>query len=258
MISREQVSFRGFPQFKLRPGKIPWCQPKISGRIQSRPARSPLRPAHPHGYPPSSHRVLQKMVQLILASSSPIRLNLLKSAGLRVESVPPNVDEETIRESLLSDVVQPRDIADTLAEHKARRVAGKFPGRLVLGSDQILTLNGRVFAKPSSRAEAADQLDLLQSRTHLLHSAAVMYEDSEPTWRTVSTVRLTMHPMEKAEIEDYLDHVWPAVSYCVGAYQAESYGARLFSRIDGDWFSVLGLPLLEILSHFRQRGMLKS
>ncbi|MEJ6389925.1 Maf family protein [Gymnodinialimonas ulvae] len=197
------------------------------------------------------------MIDLILASASPIRRQLLENAGLNIESRPARIDEDAIRESLQAEDAGPRDIADTLAEFKARRVAESAPpDALVLGCDQILSVKRRVFAKPSNKDEAFEQLKQLQGQTHHLMSAAVLYEENKPVWRHVGVVRMTMHTFSDDQIATYLDTAWPNVSYCVGAYQAEAVGARLFSRIEGDWFSVLGLPLLDVLSHLRLRGML--
>lgn len=197
------------------------------------------------------------MIDLILASASPIRRQLLENAGLHIESRPARVDEDAIRESLQGEDAKPRDIADTLAEFKARRVAETAPpDGLVLGCDQVLGLKGRVFGKPSSKQDAAAHLAQLQGQTHHLLSAAVLYEENKPIWRHVGVARMTMHALSDQQIAAYLDVAWPDMSYCVGAYQAEALGARLFSRIEGDWFSVLGLPLLDLLSHLRLRGML--
>ncbi|GAB5447212.1 MAG: Maf family protein [Gymnodinialimonas sp.] len=181
---------------------------------------------------------------------------MLKKAGVEFESSPVRIDEDAIRRSLQADDASPRDIADTLAEFKARKAAEKHPTALILGSDQILALKGEVFGKSSDRSEAADHLRRLSGKTHHLYSAAVVYEDAKPVWRAVGTARLSMHALTDAEIDAYLDQAWPEVSGSVGAYQAEALGGQLFSRIDGDWFSVLGLPLLQVLSYLRMRGML--
>lgn len=183
---------------------------------------------------------------------------MLQNAGVRFELAPVRIDEEAIRQSLVGDDASPRDIADALAEFKARKAAEKTPGALILGSDQILALKGEVFAKPNNRSEAADHLHRLSGQTHHLYSAAVIYEDAKPVWRTVGTARLSMHSLSASEIDAYLDVAWPEVEGCVGVYQAEGLGGQLFSRIDGDWFSVLGLPLLQVLSYLRMRGMLAS
>lgn len=196
------------------------------------------------------------MSRLILASASPTRQSLLQNAGLCFESAPVRIDEDAIRQSLVLDQASPRDIADALAEFKSRKCAEKTPDALVLGSDQILALKGEVFAKPKDRDAAANHLRKLSGQTHHLYSAAVIYEDFKPVWRTVGSARLTMHPLSDTDIGAYLDRAWPAVEGCVGAYQAEATGGQLFSRIDGDWFSVMGLPLLQVLSYLRMRGML--
>lgn len=203
-----------------------------------------------------SHRSIPNMSNLILASSSSARQQLLRNAGIHFESRPVRIDEDTIRASMVAEAAKPRDIADTLAEFKARRGSQMSGSSLVLGADQILSLDGRIYAKPSDRADAASQLNDLSGRTHQLFSAAVIYENEQPVWRHVGTVKMTMHRMTSTEIADYLDLAWPDVQSSVGAYHAESLGAQLFSQIQGDWFSVLGLPLLELLSYLRLRGML--
>ncbi len=192
---------------------------------------------------------------LVLASTSPIRAQLLRAAGLEIDTVPPRVDEEAIRLALEAGGAGPRDFADALAEMKARKVAEKFADRVVLGCDQVLEFKGRALSKVATRDAAADLLAQLSGQTHTLLSAAVVYENARPVWRTVATVRLTMHPLTPAEIDTYLDRVWPDVAGAVGCYMLEAEGARLFSAIEGDYFTVLGLPLLPLLSYFRQRAI---
>jgi len=194
--------------------------------------------------------------KLVLASGSATRQAMLRQSGLAFEVIPARIDEASILAALLADDAKPHDIADALAEYKARRVSQKLDQALVLGSDQILDLKGRVFTKPTSREDAKQTLLDLQGQTHRLLSAAVIYEDGEPVWRSIGQARMTMHPMTPAEVDMYLDQTWPDVASSVGAYHAEGYGARLFSRIDGDWYSVLGMPLLNVLSFFRLRGWL--
>lgn len=194
------------------------------------------------------------MLPLILASSSSARHSMLHNAGLHVESHPPRIDEDAIRTSLMGENAKPRDIADTLAEFKARKVAQQYPTALVLGSYQILSLDGKIFNKPSNRDEAAQQLARLSGKTHELFSAAVIYEQDKPVWRHVGRAKMTMHNLSAAEIDAYLTQAWPSVKSSVGAYHAESIGAQLFTQIEGDWFTVLGLPLLEVLSYLRLRG----
>ncbi len=195
-------------------------------------------------------------MSFILASASPTRRSMLEAAGLSFQVAPARIDEAAIRDSLAFDQVSPRDIADALAEGKAKRIAQKHPDSRVLGSDQILALGTEIFEKPADRTAAAAQLSRLQGKQHSLFSAAVLYDQGEPIWRFVSEVKLSMHPLRDSEIDAYLDRAWPEVSDSVGAYHAEGLGAQLFHRIDGDWFSVLGLPLLPLLSFFRLRGWL--
>ncbi|NKX45094.1 Maf family protein [Roseicyclus persicicus] len=188
---------------------------------------------------------------LTLASASEIRRRMLAEAGIAHVVRPVRIDEGAIRASLVEDGAGPRDVADALAEFKARRAAG---GGLTLGCDQILALKSEIFAKPETRDEAKDHLLRLSGQTHHLYSAAVLYEDLEPVWRHVGVVRMTMHSLTAEEIDAYLDRAWPDVASSVGSYQAERLGARLFARMDGEWFSVLGLPLLELCSFLRLRG----
>jgi len=188
---------------------------------------------------------------LTLASASAIRRHLLEQVGIACDLRPVRLDEDAIRAAMIAEGAGPRDIADALAEAKARKAAG--PG-LTLGCDQILALRTQIFAKPADRAAAQAQLTELSGQTHQLHSAAVIYEDGAPVWRHVGVARMTMHSLSPDEIDTYLDRAWPDVASSVGAYQAEDLGARLFSRMDGDWFSVLGMPLLDICSYLRLRG----
>lgn len=191
------------------------------------------------------------MPRLTLASASQIRCQLLDQLGIAYLQRPVRLDEDAIRDALLQDGAGPRDIADALAEFKARKAD---QGGLTLGCDQILALKSEIFAKPRDRTDAHEQLARLSGQTHHLYSAAVIYEDGAPVWRHVGQARMTMHRLTPQEIASYLDRAWPAVATSVGAYQAEALGARLFARIDGDWFSVLGLPLLEISAYLRLRG----
>ena len=195
---------------------------------------------------------------LILASSSPIRRALLQNAGLSVLSVPPRVDEDAIRDAMIADGANPRDIADTLAESKARKVATKHPRDLVLGCDQILAQGTRIFAKAETLAEARAQLCDLRGQTHQLLSALVLYDAGQPIWRHVSVARLTMRDLSEAYLDDYLSRHWPDVSDAVGCYKLESEGVRLFTEIEGDYFTVLGLPLLPLLNFFALRGFIPS
>lgn len=196
---------------------------------------------------------------IVLASASETRKSLLERSGVSVEVEPARMDEAAIRESLLAEQVAPRDIADYLAEQKARRIALKRGGcALVLGSDQVLEFEGTVFGKAETPGELAAQLTQLSGKAHRLHSAAVIYEGPEPVWRQVATVTLGMHTLSQGFIEDYVARNWDSVRHSVGGYHIEDEGPRLFSRIDGSHFAILGLPLLEILSYLSLRGELET
>jgi septum formation protein len=192
----------------------------------------------------------------VLASTSPIRLQLLRAAGLEVEATAPRVDEATARDALLAEGAKPRNIADALAEMKARKIAEKRPADLVLGCDQVLEFEGAIFSKPTSPEDARAQLQTLRGKTHRLHSAIVAYENAEPVWRHVGEARLTMHDLSDSYIDAYLNRNWDSIRHAVGCYKLEEEGVRLFSAITGDHFTILGLPLLPLLAWMGTRGMI--
>lgn len=191
---------------------------------------------------------------MILASNSEIRAKMLDNAGVSHAVLPARIDEEMIKDALLAESAPPRDIADTLAEMKARKVSDKNPGALVLGCDQVLDHRGTLLSKPVDQEEALAQLQGLRNDRHTLLSAAVICEDGKPVWRHVGVVRLRMHDASDAYLQDYVTRNWDSIRHSVGAYKLEEEGVRLFSRIDGDYFTVLGLPLLELLSYLTLRG----
>ena len=195
---------------------------------------------------------------LLLASASEIRLTLLRNAGLIVTAQPARIDETAIRLSLQADHANPRDIADTLAELKARKLALRNPTALVLGCDQVLALGDQIFAKPETAAQARHQLIQLRNQTHHLHAALVLYHQGQPIWRHIGTAKLTMRDFTDAYLDAYLSRWWPAVATSVGAYQLESEGIRLFSAVEGDYFTILGLPLLPLLAYLSLRGFIES
>lgn len=191
---------------------------------------------------------------LILASASAIRQQMLARAGLEVTAHPARIDESAIRAALQAEDATPRDIADTLAEAKARKISGRFPEALVLGCDQVLAHKGAIFEKPESVEAARAQLLHLRGATHQLLSAAVLYQGGEPLWRDVGVARLTMRGFSEAYLDGYLARNWPDIGASVGAYKLEEEGVRLFTQIQGDYFTILGLPLLELLNYLALRG----
>ena len=193
---------------------------------------------------------------LILASASKIRLQLLQNAGIQVEARPARIDEDSIRTSLQAEQASPRDVADALAEMKARKIAEKTPDSLVLGCDQVLEFEGVIWGKPASCEAARQQLQALRAKTHRLHSALVIYDNAQPVWRHIGTATLTMRPFSDAYLDAYLTRNWPEIGTSLGGYQIESEGLRLFSAVDGDSFTILGLPMLPLLTWLGIRGFI--
>lgn len=195
---------------------------------------------------------------IILASASSIRRTLFENAGVPVQTDVARIDEQSIKASLLAEGAKPRDVADTLAEMKARKIASKNPQALVIGCDQVLDFEGTLLSKPRSQDEAIEQLSKMRGKTHKLLSAAVIYEDNKPVWRSVGQVRIHFGQSSDTYLADYVARNWDSIQNSVGAYKLEEEGARLIARIEGDYFTVLGLPLLDILSYFSLRGIIAS
>jgi septum formation protein len=189
---------------------------------------------------------------LVLASRSASRRALLQAAGIAVELHPADLDERSVEARAAS--ADAGRIAAYLAGAKALAVAGQRAGRLVLGADQTLALDGKRFSKPSDRAAARAQLRALSGRTHRLHSAIAFAQDSSVLFEHVAEARLTMRRLSDRFIDLYLDAVGDAATTSVGGYQIEGQGIQLFERLDGDYFTILGLPLLPTLDFLRQRG----
>lgn len=198
------------------------------------------------------------MPQIILASSSKTRLQLLQAAGLDVVAAAARIDEAAIRASLTAENAKPVDVADLLAEMKARKLAEKHPEALVLGCDQILDFKGISWGKPETQQEAMSQLTQLRGQTHQLLSAVVAYHKGEPVWRHVGKARLTMHTFSDEWLDGYVGRNWGSIRHSAGAYLLESEGVRLFSQVEGDYFTILGLPLLPLLGYLRMRGFIET
>ena len=192
--------------------------------------------------------------QIILASGSQIRGQMLQNAGIPFESVMPRVDEEMLKAALKAEDASPRDMADALAEAKARKVSGKHPEKLVVGCDQVLDFEGQIFPKPATAEEAIAQIKALRGKRHSLLSAIVLYHELKPVWRHVGQVRLYMRNVSDAYLDDYVTRNWPSLQSSVGGYKLEEEGVRLFSRVEGDYFTILGLPLIELINHLTLAG----
>lgn len=198
------------------------------------------------------------MPPLILASGSAIRADLLRRSNVPFEIVLPQIDEDSIKQAMLAEGAAPRDIADALAEGKARKISGRYPDCFVLGCDQVLEFEGSILSKAETRDDAIRQLTAMRGKRHALLSAAVIYDEGKPVWRHIGQVRLHMRELSDDFLKDYVDRNWDSIRHAVGCYKLEEEGPRLFTRIEGDHFNVLGLPLLELLSYLTLRGTLTS
>ena len=194
------------------------------------------------------------MPPLILASQSPFRRMLMENAGLAFRAEAAAIDERAAEAGLAAGNPTPEAIAEALAIEKAKDVAGRNPGALVIGSDQTLSLEGRVFHKPADMAEAKGHLQAMSGRTHSLNCGIALVRDGEMLWHHVAVARLTMRPLSEEFIDRHLARVGTRVLASVGAYQLEGEGVQLFERIEGDYFTVLGLPLLPLLAKLRDLG----
>jgi len=197
-------------------------------------------------------------IPLILASGSSIRVNLLRNAGLSFDQIVARIDEQSVKEAMLAAEAPPRDVADTLAEMKARKVADKHPDAMVIGCDQVLAFEGAILSKPADPSDARSQIKMMRAKRHMLLSAAVVYHEGKPIWRHVGQVRLRMRDMSDAFIDGYVDRNWDGIRHAVGGYQLEAEGVRLFHSIEGDYFHVLGMPLLELLAFLTLRGVIEG
>jgi septum formation protein len=184
---------------------------------------------------------------------------MLRAAGVEVEAHPALVDESSIKAALANEGAKPRDIADALAEAKARKISGKFPEALVLGCDQLLvTADGQLLDKPERPDEAKAHLAMLSGRAHRLISAAVICEAGAPVWRIVDSAQMTMRDLSGDFIAHYVDGNWEHIRHSVGCYRIEAEGAQLFASVSGSQFTIIGLPLLPVLDYLRTRGLLRT
>ena len=193
-------------------------------------------------------------VGLILASASAIRRHMLDSAGVHYRASPSSVDEAAVK----ARYDTPEAIAETLAIAKAQDVGAAHPDDLVIGSDSIASVDGCMFDKPRSREEAAEHLRFFSGKLLKLTSAVALVRGGAVEWTHVDTAELQVRPLSPKFIQTYLDAEWPEVGYCVGVFRLEGRGVQLFSAIDGDYFTILGMPLIPLLGALRARGVLES
>jgi len=196
----------------------------------------------------------QTSPKLILASTSSIRAQMLTNAGVVFEVIQARTDEDSVKAAMLHEGAKPRDIADALADLKARRVSTKHPAARVIGADQVLEFQGSILNKPTTIAQAREHLVALRGQKHSLISAVVIYHNGRPEWRHIAKTDLWMRRFS----DQYLARLGVEALSCVGSYKLEAEGVRLFSRIEGDYFSVLGLPLVQILGHLTNIGQLET
>ena len=192
--------------------------------------------------------------RIVLASGSRFRKAMLEAAGVDIDVAPARIDERAVEKTLEGTGASPEDVAQVLAEAKALEVSERHPGRLVLGCDQTLSLDDELFHKPRDMEDARRHLLKLSGRTHQLNSAAVLARNGEALWRDVGIARLTMRKLEPGFIGRHLARVGPMALNSVGAYQIEGEGIQLFDKVEGDHFTIVGLPLLPLLKELRDLG----
>ena len=203
---------------------------------------------------------MPEATRLILASGSAARRTLLEAAGLNFDVIPANIDEGKIREAIVGATanVEGNDIAGVLAAEKARLVSIEHPNALVVGADQVLTLGGKFFSKAENLAEAREILSMLRGRTHELVSAVALARNGEVHWQTSATAEMTMRSFSDEFLGCYLEKMGERALHIVGCYELEGPGVQLFEDIDGDYFTILGIPLLELLARLRHEGMVTA
>ena len=194
---------------------------------------------------------------IILASKSQIRSELLLKAGLKFTAIDANIDEKEVKSSYINKGYSARDLADILAAMKAKKLSCKYLDKLVIGCDQIMECNGQILSKANNPTDLADQLKFLRSKSHTLYSACVVYFANKAEWRFIGSATITMRNLSDGYISKYVDDNWDEVKHCVGGYKIENSGISFLSKINGDYFSILGLPIIQLLDYLVNRGVLK-
>lgn len=196
--------------------------------------------------------------KVILASSSKTRRDILEQAGVAIEAMSPRVDEEEIKNAMLAEKAGAPDIAEALAEQKARSVSRRQPQDLVIGADQVLEMGGQIYSKPLDMASARKALATLRGQEHRLFSCVCVLRDGERLWHNLDSARLTMREFSDEFLDNYLQSIGEQALAGPGSYQIEGAGSQMFSKISGDYFTILGLPLLPLLDFLRVQGALRS
>ena len=196
-------------------------------------------------------------IGIILASKSQIRSELLLKAGLKFIAIDANIDEKEVKSSYINKGNSARDLADILAAMKAKKLSCKYLDKLVIGCDQIMECNGQILSKANNPTDLADQLKFLRSKSHTLYSACVVYFANKAEWRFIGSATITMRNLSDEYISKYVDDNWDEVKHCVGGYKIENSGISFLSKVNGDYFSILGLPIIQLLDYLVNRGVLK-
>ena len=194
---------------------------------------------------------------IILASKSQIRSELLLKAGLKFTAIDANIDEKEAKSSYINNGYSARDLADILAAMKAKKLSCEYLDKLVIGCDQIMECNGQILSKANNPTDLADQLKFLRSKSHTLYSACVVYFANKAEWRFIGSATITMRNLSDEYISKYVDDNWDEVKHCVGGYKIENSGISFLSKVNGDYFSILGLPIIQLLDYLVNRGVLK-
>ncbi len=194
---------------------------------------------------------------IILASKSKVRSEILSKIGLKFTVFDANIDEKEVKSSYMNEGYSARDLANVLADMKAKKLSCKYLDKLVIGCDQIMECNGQILSKANNSADLVDQLKFLRNKSHTFYSACVVYFANKAEWRFIGSATITMRNLSDGYISKYVDDNWNEVKYCVGGYKIENSGIFLLSKINGDYFSILGMPIVQLMDHLVNRGVLK-